>query len=850
MVLINRFSIKSKLMVLLLGVSLGSLLGAGIISWLQFKKTVESRVFQQLTSVRVSKSNQIESYIQSLRNHIETLSEDSMIISAMVEFNSAYKELQNQVIPNQWRQKIEAYYRQEFFPRLSKNVLGEQVLTNYRPTAQAEQYLQYHYIANNSFPVGQKSKLIDPEDGSDYSKFHQKYHRQFRNISQKFGYYDLFLIDFKTGEIVYSVEKETDYATSLERGPYRRSNLAAILSAVKDNPGKGFVQVVDFKPYAPSYGVPAAFFAAPIYNGPHIVGVLAVQFPVEKVNEILTVEQNWDGLGKTGEIYLVGSDLLMRSVSRFLIEDPKGYEAKLRQSGLSDRTIALIKQLNTSILLQPVKTKAAELAIVGVSGTVIVNDYRGVEVLSSHGKLKMQGLEWGILAEIDSSEAFAPLYALQTYLIILTAIIILLIIGFSILVAQNFVNPIQTLINAGERIKQGERDVEVKLERQDELGELGQAFNSIMGDIRIQDELVQRQRRDNNALLLNFLPDTVVARIKQGEKQIFDAIPQVTVLFARIVGLSQLSQHKQNREILAIFNQLITAFDENAEQHGLSKQSTVGDNYFAVCGLSRAYLDHSERTVKFTMQMLEILDAINAEYQVDLGLQIAIHSGSLMAGIIGTQQFAYRLWGETTNIAANLSNQVGINGILITQPVHDNISDQYLFIKHKPIETENMGELPTWILLTPKGKFSRQVELVQSSLIQLLPQSDSTGKLFYERLFEVAPETRSMFKGDMVLQRRKFMEMLQIAVNGLSNLENILPRIQDLGRKHGSYGVKEEQYETVTGALLWTLEQKLGQSFTPEVKTAWMSACNLLTGVMKEGASSTTKNIQPVAVKS
>ena len=112
MVLTIRLSIKSKLMALLLGISLSSVVATGIVSWLRFKNTVESRTFKQLTSVRVSKSNQIESYIQSVRNHVETLSEDFMVISAMVEFNSAYKLLQNEVIPIQRREKIGGYYRQ------------------------------------------------------------------------------------------------------------------------------------------------------------------------------------------------------------------------------------------------------------------------------------------------------------------------------------------------------------------------------------------------------------------------------------------------------------------------------------------------------------------------------------------------------------------------------------------------------------------------------------------------------------------------------------------------------------------------------------------------------------------
>ena len=580
---------------------------------------------------------------------------------------------------------------------------------------QAAQYLQYHYLANNSLITGEKKKLTDARDGSDYSKFHGEYHPIFRDIIEKFGYYDLFLIDFNTEEIVYSVEKETDFATSLQRGPYRRSNLAAVVEAVKDNPGKGFVQVADFKPYAPSYGAPAAFFAAPIYNGPHIVGILAVQFPVDRLNQILTENQNWYGLGETGEVYLVGEDFLMRSVSRFLIQDPEGYQANLRDAGLSDRTIDLIKHLNTSILLQPVKTKAAQLAIAGVSGTTIVDDYRGIPVLSSHGRLKIEGLEWGILAEIDRSEAFEPLYALQTSLIILAAIIVLLVIWLSNLIAQNFVKPIQTLIDAASQVREGKQDIEVKLDREDEFGELGQAFNSMLHKMGIQTELLERKDQENKALLLNFLPDVVVARVKQGEAEIADAIPQVTVLFARIVGLTELSRYKSAKEVAAILNQVIKTFDEQAKQYGVERQNTMGANYVAVCGLSRAYLDHVDRTINFALGILETLQPINDEHQVDLGLRIGIHSGAIMAGIIGTQKFSYHLWGETVNVAANLDNKVllGLNSIVVTQPIRESLADQHMFVPYQSVEIEDLGQLETWLLVTGKGMFSEQIDIVE-----------------------------------------------------------------------------------------------------------------------------------------
>lgn len=582
---------------------------------------------------------------------------------------------------------------------------------------------------------------------------------------------------------------------------------------------------------------------APIYNGSQIVGILAVQLPVDEIDNVLTGKQNWeqDGLGKTGQVYLVGSDgsdLLMRSVSRFLIQDPQEYEQSLHKAGLSDQTIDLIKQLNTSILLQPVNTKAAKSATAGISATEIVDDYRGIPVLSSYAPLKIEGLKWVILAEIDRSEAFEPVYSLQTYLIILAAIIILLITWLSSLFAQNFVKPIQTLIDVAKQAGEGNYEVELKLNRRDEFGELAQAFNSIVQNIRIQTELVDRKNLENKALLLNILPDAVIARVKQGEEQIADTVQQATILFARIVGLAQLSQHKSVHEVTAILNKLVSAFDERAEQYGMEKQNAIGENYVAVCGLSRAYLDHPERTVKLALQMLEILPTINQEHQVDIGLKIGIHSGSLTAGIIGTQKFAYKLWGETLNIVANLNTKVGINTIVVTKSIRESLADQYMFVQYQAVEVEDIGQLATWILVTSKGMFSRQVELIQTSFVQLLSQADSGAKLFYNRLFELAPDLRPLFKGDMAQQRRNFMDTLQIVVNGLSNLEKLLPSVQALGRRHAGYGVQEEHYETVGEALLWALEQKFGQDFTPELKRAWISAYILLSGVMREAATS------------
>ncbi len=126
-----------------------------------------------------------------------------------------------------------------------------------------------------------------------------------------------------------------------------------------------------------------------------------------------------------------------------------------------------------------------------------------------------------------------------------------------------------------------------------------------------------------------------------------------------------------------------------------------------------------------------------------------------------------------------------------------------------------------------------QITLVQDTFDKIRPISEKAAELFYNRLFQLAPSLESLFKGDMKTQGRMLMQMIDYAVTGLDKPDSIIPTIQDLGRRHVGYGVKEEYYETVGEALLWTLEQGLGKDFTPDVKDAWAEAYKLLSDIMK-----------------
>jgi hemoglobin-like flavoprotein len=130
-----------------------------------------------------------------------------------------------------------------------------------------------------------------------------------------------------------------------------------------------------------------------------------------------------------------------------------------------------------------------------------------------------------------------------------------------------------------------------------------------------------------------------------------------------------------------------------------------------------------------------------------------------------------------------------------------------------------------------------QIELVQNSFATIAPIADDAAALFYRRLFEIDPSLKAMFKEDMTEQRRKLMQMLTAAVKGLPRLDRLVPVVEDLGRRHASYGVLDAHYETVGAALIWTLEKGLGDAFTPQVKDAWATVYGILASTMRNAAA-------------
>ena len=244
----------------------------------------------------------------------------------------------------------------------------------------------------------------------------------FANYIEKYGYYDLFLIHPK-GQVFYTVAHEADYGSNLVDGPYADSGLGKLFQQVLDNKSYG---VSDIAPYAPSNNQPAGFIAQPILQNEQVELVVALQIPIEAINSILTRRE---GMGKSGDTYLVGSDKLMRSNS-FL--DPSYHSVATSFANPDKGTI---------------DTQAAREALAGKAGEGIMSDFRGNSVLSAFTPVGVGNTTWALISQMDKSEALSAVETLKWLIGLVAVIGIAAIITVALLITRSITKPINRIID-------------------------------------------------------------------------------------------------------------------------------------------------------------------------------------------------------------------------------------------------------------------------------------------------------------------------------------------------------------------------------------------------------------------
>lgn len=696
----RSISIKSRLMLMLLFVSIAACSVLIYIGFQSGKDAITGTIFNELKGIRAAKQHGIESYFDHIYQVVEVLSKNESTESAVAELKSGFQKLGNEKIDAHCSNQLTGYY-EGFLNKLSKNLKIEQSIDIYYPESATACYLQYEYIIDNPNEVGKKHLMFNAGDGSDYTDAHRRHHEFFSEVVEKFGFYDLFLVDIETGDIIYSVFKEADFATNLYSGPHRKSNLATLVRNLNRNSDIDSPQIVDFDTYRPSYGAPAAFIGFPVKRNNLPIGALVIQIPANEINNIMTDNQNWaaNGLGESGETYLVGSDNFMRSDSRFYLEDTLQFRKNLIDYGTDVEAVDKMYALGTTILQQKVNNDGIHEALLGKSNTEIIEDYRGKDVLCSYSKLKIDELDWVVLSSIDVDEAFKPIEDFTRKVFTSFCVVILAITFLSIFLAARFLKPIELLTEGVRKLGKGDYDYRIDIKSKGEFGELAQNFNLMMNQLSLQQSTIESQTKDNERLIHNFLPKPIVKRLKKGEKSIASKVPNVTVLFIDIMGFSEHANYATAKKSVSLLNELVEAFDAAAQKHHIEKIKTVGDTYFAACGLHTPVLDHMKRMVDFAINARQIINGFNINNNLDFKIRCCLHSGEVTAGVVGVQSFNYVVWGDTVTQLFRMASYRIPDSIFVSETVYDKVEENYSFKKLDGIPSSSKLNIGVYKLL-------------------------------------------------------------------------------------------------------------------------------------------------------
>lgn len=490
-------SLKLRLIIAFTGlvlaaiILLSSFLGYNAVN--QMDKALHHKAEQDLISKREQMRDAVESYFSFIEKQMIALSSDVSMIEATGQFKTAFEQyVEQRQWPDGFQQKVESYYNNEFANQYkTKNSATLDVSSIYSNLDQQSLGFQHDFIAANQFALGEKDKLVDLNNGTDYSKIHKKYHPTIHKFQAEFGFYDIFIVDPNSGNIVYSVFKELDFATSLSSGPYANTGIGKAFNKALNASDADQTFITDFDDYLPSYNDPASFISSPIFDGTTLTGVLIFQMPINRLNNLMTQDQkNWkkNGYSETGEIYLVGPNKKLRSESRFFITDKQNYLNALKAANISE--VETIEIKNTGINLQPVLSNGVSQALQGNSGYEVFPDYRGVQVLSAYGPVTVGDMTWAILSEIDEEETFLALSELTNDIVKLT-ILMIVILGvattmIAIWIANWLLKPINTLSDAFADIATGEGDLTKTVAPSNitEINTISEHFNHFIGQMR------------------------------------------------------------------------------------------------------------------------------------------------------------------------------------------------------------------------------------------------------------------------------------------------------------------------------------------------------------------------------
>lgn len=423
-----RLSKKIPIFVLCSAITLGAAIGT--LAYKKSKNQLTLEIQNRLSTVNDLREDSLKLYLKSIQEDLVSIASNPNTINALKSMSAAWDKL----------------------------------------GANQSKTLQRLYIDENPNPVGKKNMLFDAKDGSEYSQVHAQFHPWFHNFIDAKGFYDVFLIN-TAGDVVYTYFKELDFATNMQNGQWKDTDIANAFRKAISAKNSGDVFYFNFKPYAPSNNVPAAFIIAPIFENKLIIGAVAFQMPISRINDIM---KSGVGLGETGQAYLVDENGYMNTDSRFSEQ--------------------------STILSQKIETSAVQKALAGQSGLNEEIDYTGETVLEDYQLFEFLGTKWAIISTITSKEAYESIVSLRNAIIWSSLAILAGLAAISIWVSRTITKPISETITSMNELSKGNLNLKLsESDRGDEIGDMIQALHIFKHNALETKKIEKAQEEERNA---------------------------------------------------------------------------------------------------------------------------------------------------------------------------------------------------------------------------------------------------------------------------------------------------------------------------------------------------------------
>lgn len=660
----------------LVGVALVSVLLVGGLNFFAARDLLDRGTQDQLASTGQTRARSIEQGVNRALDIAAAVAADLAVVAALGDLAGEFPD-PGTLDDDQLAELDDFYDREVVAPLDDLDAAGfelggigpEQI----EPQSDAGKYLQYFYTTNPDVPLEDRADVDDAGDGSTYSAAHAEHHPYLRSLLDTIGFDDLLLISAADAEVVYTVEKRIDFATSLTDGPYRDTELAETVLDELGTVRFGEAVMSDFQIFLPGGGRPAAFVASAVRDDTELTGAVVLQISIEQLNRISTADGEWESVGLgNGESYVVGSDGLLRSESRLWIEDPDEYLERV-----SDELATQIEALGSPVLVQPIDTEPVATVLDGEDFAGTTDNYLGTETFAFATPIDVPGVDWIVVAEVPLSDARSPLYDYLWRILIVIAVILPIAALVGAWLSNRSARPVAPVVAAATAVAEGDRDPQLPELGRDEFGDLGRRLQQLAADLGRQESVLAAEYERTRELLLSVLPP----RLVDTDGMVRDRGEAAEFATAIAVVVDVDARHDTEGRLDELLSRESALLDELAAASGIDRVRAAADRSLFVAGLGRSAAG-ADDALEFVSQAHVRIASLNADEDAMVQLRVGISSGPIGVGVLERGSMTFGAWGEPVRRALAIAALAAADETLVDATTFVEVTEGRFALTH------------------------------------------------------------------------------------------------------------------------------------------------------------------------